>query len=429
MPNVLLDTVTGWFYKPRWKKHALLLDKGAKRFVNYKRDLLTPEQIAEVNSRRNDLQRAIRSKDIEETKEAGKRLEVACADALKRPARTNPLAENVEVFFVAIVIALGIRTYYLQPFRIPTGSMQPSLNGIQGEILDKKDWPNIIQRTAQIATKGRTYLHEVADEDLELISPYVDEFLEEKTHLNFFTFTTIKFKGGKSISVNAPANLLLRELGFMQKFAIGQEIGRNGRPVRRARITTIDKGATIVSGYSQSGDLVLVDKVSYHFRRPDRGETFVFDTRGNRGVHAHSGPQGAGSHYIKRLAGVPGDSLTIGGQTGGDGKLYIDGKVAEGDGFEKVMSQKPPYDENPGYVLAATPTYGGGRTQMYKPGDTLTLKDEKAEPLMREYAALGDNTGDSLDSRYWGTVKEYNLVGPALFSLWPITTGHWGFIE
>ena len=39
--------------------------------------------------------------------------------------------ENCEVFLVAIVVALAVRTYFLQPFTIPTGSMQPTLNGIK----------------------------------------------------------------------------------------------------------------------------------------------------------------------------------------------------------------------------------------------------------------------------------------------------------
>src|SRR4030095_12780250 len=73
------------------------------------------------------------------------------------------LRENVEVFLVAIVVALGVRTYFLQPFTIPTGSMQPTLNGIVFHDT-KESTPNFLLRFAQGAIFGRHYVDFVAEE-------------------------------------------------------------------------------------------------------------------------------------------------------------------------------------------------------------------------------------------------------------------------
>jgi len=137
-------------FTPKWKKEAKLLYKGAHKFLNYKRDLLPEERIEEIESRRADLLQAMKDGDREACTKAEKQLTNCCEKALPTYHRPNWMEENLEVFFVAIVVALGIRAYYLQPFRIPTGSMQPTLNGITGEYKDRDDFPLLRKQLEEV---------------------------------------------------------------------------------------------------------------------------------------------------------------------------------------------------------------------------------------------------------------------------------------
>jgi signal peptidase I len=399
-----------------WKKEALHLAKGARKFVHYKRDLLEPDRIAEVESRRGDLLEAIKSGDRARADEASRQLGTVCEQALPREKPVGWLEENVEVMFVAIVIALGLRAYYLQPFRIPTGSMQPTLNGIIGRPLAEKDWPSFPVRIWEKVMRGRSYVKVVNDRDRRIaVSTAGRPDIRDVQMMHFFSRSQIHFLDSKPLRLPAPVTPA-SQIGLVEAI---QTAAANGG--------VLPAGTVVCEGTIDSGDLVLVDKFSYHFRKPKRGEVFVFDTIGIRGIHERSGDQAAGSHYIKRLCGLPGDTLSIQSPN-----LLIDGKIAHDPGIQRVIRGQGPYQINPnGYVLADPRELLGRKTisqYLSKPYDSLALA-ARARPGMREYAALGDNTGNSLDSRYWGPVKEFNLVGPALFSLWPVTTGHWGVIR
>ncbi len=403
-------------FAPKWKKEAQHLVKGAKKFIDYKRDLLKPERLDEIESRRVDLVSAIRSKDREKVNEASKQIRAICENSLPREKPVGWLEENVEVMFVAIVIALGLRTYYLQPFRIPTGSMQPTLNGIIGTPLKKENWPSLPQRLLEQVTRGRSYVYEVSDKDRHIaLNPQGNMDVHDTQFLHFFSRSEIRFTDAPTLRLPAPLNPCT-EIGLNTALSYAARHGG-----------LIPKGMVICEGVIDTGDLVLVDKFSYHFRKPTRGEVFVFNTLENSGILKRSGEQGAGSHYIKRLCGVPGDRLSVQSPN-----VLVNGSIAKEFGMQRVAAGEGPYKINPngyGFARPEGPHFGKTLPQFIaKPGDELVLAD-KASPGMREYAALGDNSSNSLDSRYWGPVKEWNLVGPALFSLWPITTGHWGLIR
>ncbi len=415
-------------FTPKWKKEAKLLYKGAKKFIHYKRDLLKEDRIEEIESRRADLMEAVKVDDKARAEEASKQLRDTCEKALPRFPQQNIWEENVEVIFVALVVALGLRAYVVQPFRIPTNSMMPTLNGINIESKGpdfKEPWFG--QKAIDFVLRGTSYADIVAKNDCKVAGM-------RDTSWFLFTSTEVSFNDGTTVKVAAPDGETARAMGASSSVDLRQKVFK--------------KGETILHGPVNAGDLVLVDKISYHFRRPKRGEVFVFDTRGILTGGRRNGPMGEqeGTHFIKRLCGLPGDTLSItpADNQGNKGTLWVNGKIAQEPGIQRVIQSEGRYGElNPrGYENADPRSVGTHPCPLLHPGQEFHLANlddlkekarltggEPATSTMREYAALGDNTGNSLDSRYWGSVKEFNLAGPALFSLWPFTSGHWGFIR
>src|SRR5437899_2926792 len=300
-------------FTPRHVKHSRLLLRHARKYLRYKNDRLSGPDREEIVAGIENLRDALHRRDHERVHSA--------ADALDKTLhRLTPVTwashwrENCEVILVAIVVAVGIRSYFLQPFKIPTGSMQPTLNGIIGHP-STAPGPNILRQIGEFIMLGRNYIDVVSREDDQVVQ------IEQKKFLFFFTFSRLICRHQKFL-VYVPPETLIHDFNVFPE-----------RVCRRDEI--------IARGAVDTGDQVFVDKLSYNFVKPHRGDVFVFRTNHILGIRED--PETGAPFYIKRLAGLPGDTLRI-----DPPRLYVNGKIAEGFGFARVMAAKLPYR---GYAL------------------------------------------------------------------------------
>jgi signal peptidase I len=401
----------------------------AEKVWNFRRDQLNTTEAAELMKRTEEVRQQVKEKvPAEKLKLTLEALE----DVLRRTGGAiypkSSLVENVEFFLVAAIVILGIRTYFVQPFKIPTNSMWPTYNGMTPEVFTKAAdepaapieavrmlalgaWPHRVDSTAEgevlipvSGTRDRVYI------------PY--QSVQGRSWLVFPT--TLKeytlYVGEQPVRVQVPADFdfewAVRDAFFPDATPSRQPSGvdlaraaAGKNALIRDRVNqvylrtgkTVKRGDRVMAFDILTGDQLFVDRFSYHFIEPSVGSGFVFRTGNIPDLVVNYGDQ----YFVKRLVGVPGDVLEVKAH----GLLRNNAPITGAEAFAANANQTGNY---PGYEAR----------EKLAPG-------LKVEVPARSFFAMGDNSPNSQDGRYWGFVPAKDVVGRPLFVYFPFTR-HWG---
>ena len=372
------------------RKKKLVLDE-ARTFI------LSHEDIPEVADKDDfiALGKAWKDKDAE-----------SCAnilDILNPPKRFAAGREWLDVLVVAISVAMAFRAYFYEPFNIPTGSMQPTLYGnhsLKADVPKLSVWDTTFLKWGKWLFTGKMY---------ECFrAPFDGRLVFQPTNTGHYDMR-VEWMNKKSGPMLVPTDVLRGQGGDAP---VEGEIPRLPNGLRPGDI--VRAGQILWNGYVVTGDFLFVNRWLWNFRHPRRGDVMVFSTTGIPGLQQ-------GTHYIKRMTGVPNETLTIenGKLKAGDSVPMAPRRIAQIQNREKFAPFAYPYA---GYLPSNNPNYS-------IPGKTIVKEGDKVSLGAGEYYACGDNSPSSYDSRFWGPVPAANLRGIAGGVFWPIVNDRWGPIE
>lgn len=407
------------------RQHASNWLELADKVEHYRRDVLAPAELIELRQEKEGLKRLVKEKAAASDLKLG--IE-SLEGVLQKTGGTfypkSTTVEYVEFFLVAAIVILGIRAFFFQPFKIPTNSMWPSYNGMTGQVFTSaQEEPGKFAQGLRFLTQLAVAHRVDAPVSGEVRVPVqigrnpstgeIQAFLEKpraQKGRKWLVIPTTKwvyrlFVNSTPVEITVPGDFDLKKV-IMDAYFDGAEdfpIDTSAVTSSRGYVSTgknVQEGDRILSFDVITGDQLFVDRISYHFTKPEVGDGFVFRTDNIPNLHRMmNGPNE--QYYIKRLVGVPGDTLEI-----QEPVLLRNGKPIEGA---------------PAFAANASRE---GNFPGYRPLG-LMAAGKSVEIPAGEYMAVGDNSASSLDGRYWGTIPEKDVIGKPLFIYYPFNS-HWG---
>lgn len=405
----------------KMRSHANNWLELATKIEDYRRDVLSAADLAELQGKQSALRKLLKDKaDASDLKLAIEALEGVLRQTGGAFYPKKSVVEYVEFFLVAAIVILGIRAFFFQPFKIPTNSMWPSYNGMTGEVFaSRADEPGVIGQVFRFATQLAMPKRLDAPIAGEILVPVARAGKDR----NFVPYDVVAgrkwfvlptqlreyqiFVGDRPVKLRVPGDFDLDRV-LLDAYYDGAEDFPLPAAVPYGVAVKLPTGKKVAAGDRMlafdvlTGDQLFVDRISYHFVKPSVGDGFVFRTLNLTELHPHM-PRGSpkDQYYIKRLVGTPGDTMEI-----HEPVLWRNGAPITGAAaFDKNAKRVERY---PGYR----------NVEKLDVGRKFTVPAHM-------YFAMGDNSASSLDGRYWGAIPAADVVGRPLFIYYPFTK-HWG---
>ncbi|MGJ3243474.1 MAG: signal peptidase I [Opitutales bacterium] len=421
------------------RKSADDIYRQAIRVYHYRRDVADEAQVERLRAAIRALGDQLKLKKDARPEDLSRTRDEAHQAAAAMGGRMYPrtfLSENVDMLLVAAILVIGVRTFFFQPFIIPTNSMFPTYHGMTHQVYtERMDPPPAALRALRTLVFGARHFRIEAPVSGKVRVPFFGDgegvqgqggrarFQVVSGRKWFGLLPAVKREytllvGQTPVSLRVPIDFNLDTV-LVERFPELRDPLRRrgytdagGRPVLETE-QTLEAGDSVLAFDILLGDALFVDRLSYHFIRPDIGDPFVFRTDEVPVLEN-------GKYYIKRLVGKEGDTLEI-----REPVLYRNGEPITGAvAFALNAKEIEPFG---GYVNAG----------FLGEGDTVTIPED-------HFYAMGDNSRFSFDSRAWGYdpqlpdwrptdpddprlgfVPEEAVIGRAFFIYYPFTR-RWG---